>query len=237
MRRHAPPPSTSDTRVATPPPDVASRDGSTSERAAAQPPRPTLTPGSRRSPATQDGLVTRAAAPRASALLVRDRRARPRRAAPSRFRGVYAVGHAAVSPRAPAPRRAARVGPTRRVEPPDRRGGRQLAARAAGRRARARVPHAPRSRPGLLVHETRRPFGDRSHAGLPFTPPLRTLEDLRPRRAEHSPACAARRSCASSSPRMSSTRPGSPIPTSAADPSVFARRFQLGSGAPACRAP
>jgi very-short-patch-repair endonuclease len=36
----------------------------------------------------------------------------------------------------------------------------------------------PRSRPGLVVHETRRPPEVRTHRGLPLTAPLRTLQDL-----------------------------------------------------------
>ena len=177
------------------------------------PPRPTLTPGSRRSPATQDGLVTRAE------LLALPLTPRARSAGASAPGGSTSSSAAstrsATPPSRPAPAcapallasgRDAALSHDRRVAlaaRPDAAG--DVHVLVAGTAA-AVAPGDPAS--------TRRGARSRCRAidGLRFTSPLRTLEDLAPRHARDSPACAARRSYASSSPRTSSTRPGSTDP-------------------------
>jgi hypothetical protein len=126
----------------------------------------------------QDGLVTRPqllALPLSSSAI--DGRIRAGRLHP-RFRGVYAVGHAAESPRSK--RRAALL-----AVGADGALSHMTCAHLAGVWALEPpeihvlvVRSAPRSRPGLIVHETRRPFEPVICAGFPVTPMLRTLEDL-----------------------------------------------------------
>ena len=144
-----------------------------------------------------------------------------------RFRGVYSVGHATLSPRSA--RRAAllAVGPGAalshftgghlwevwELDPP---AIHVLVAR-----------HAPRSRPGLIVHETRRPFEPIILAGLPVTPPLRTLEDL----AAIAEPAALERACAEAVVKRLVTQEaldaaGLTDPDLPPAPSVFARHFQ-----------
>jgi very-short-patch-repair endonuclease len=95
------------------------------------------------------------------------------------FRGVYAVGHAALSDLGRLHAALLAAGPDAVVS--------HRAAAALHRILPAMPPfvdvtvprNARRSRPGLKIHRTRHPPPTTSVAGLPVTTPVRTLEDLR----------------------------------------------------------
>jgi very-short-patch-repair endonuclease len=96
------------------------------------------------------------------------------------FRGVYAVGHAAIGEAGRMHAALIAAGP-----------GAILSHRTAGALQKL-IPSMPpfvevtatatprRSRPGLVIHATRRPFTADVVDGLPVTAPLRTLLDLAP---------------------------------------------------------
>jgi hypothetical protein len=96
------------------------------------------------------------------------------------FRGVYAVGHPALTDLGRVQAALLAAGPTAAASH----------RTAAGlHRLVPIVPHTievtvtrkgPRSRPGLIVHETTRPPTMTAVGGLPVTAPLRTLADLAP---------------------------------------------------------
>ena len=139
------------------------------------------------------------------------------------FRGVYAVGHEALSERGLLRAALLAVG-TRAV----------LSHRTAAYhwgliKQRPAVIDVlvlgkpPRSRPGIRVHETRLPFDAAVHEDLPITSPLRTLQDLR-----HEPDFA--RLCSQALVAGLVTQrelddAGLSRPDTAPTPSEFARRF------------
>jgi hypothetical protein len=176
---------------------------------------------------SQDGLVTRPqllALPLSAGAI--DGRVRAGRLH-VRYRGVYAVGHAAVSPRG---RRRAGLLATG--------GDGALSHRTSGFLWRMResepadidvlvARHAPRSRPGLVVHQTRRPFTPVTLDGLPVTAPLRTLEDLaatvEPAELEHACAEALVQRLVTQEELDEAGLTDPDLPPA---PSVFARHFQ-----------
>jgi hypothetical protein len=95
------------------------------------------------------------------------------------FRGVYSVGHPPLTERALLRAALLAVGPRAALSHRTAATYRRLAERSD------QVIHVlvegtpPRSRPGIRVHRTTRPFEVTYHDGLPVTSPLRTLEDLR----------------------------------------------------------
>ncbi len=107
-----------------------------------------------------------------------DRRVRTGRFVPV-FRGVYAVGHAALSDVGRLHAALLAAGPDAIVS--------HRAAAALHRILPSMPPFVDvtvtgsrrRSRPGLRIHASRQPPPTTSVAGLPVTTPLRTLEDLR----------------------------------------------------------
>ena len=152
------------------------------------------------------------------------------------YRGVYAVGHEALTQRGRLRAGADRRRTDRRAEPPDRRGA--LEAHPLDAAVRRGHRHATGDRgadPGSSIHATtaaaRRP--DRRLA-----PRHCAVEDAgRPGRlAATSSGCAPRRSCSSSSrrssstPPASSTRPGRPDPLARSSACSAPR-----SARPACR--
>jgi very-short-patch-repair endonuclease len=108
------------------------------------------------------------------------------------FRGIYAVGHAALSDAGRMHAAILAAGP-----------GATLSHRTAGA-VHKLIPSLPpfvevtvttaprRSRPGLVIHATRRPLETRIIDDLPVTAPLRTLVDMAPslRAGELERACA-----------------------------------------------
>jgi very-short-patch-repair endonuclease len=101
------------------------------------------------------------------------------------YRGVYAAGHGALSKRGRLRAALIAAGPTA-----------VLSHRTAAIlwRLTSRMPpfvevtvtrKGPRTRPGLIVHETRRPLDVGTIRSLPLTAPLRTLIDLAPTEPQH----------------------------------------------------
>lgn len=97
------------------------------------------------------------------------------------FRGVYAVGHAAVTDHGRVRAAVMAAGPTAVAS---------HRTAAALHRLMGVMPRTievtvtrqgPRSRPGMTVHRTTRPPATRVIGGVALTAPLRTLADLRPR--------------------------------------------------------
>jgi hypothetical protein len=176
----------------------------------------------------QDGMVTRAqllALPLSAGAI--DGRVRAGRLHP-RFRGIYAVGHAAVSPRGRLRAGLLATGDDAALSHATSAYAWQLSSTQPDAVHALVARCAPRSRPGLVVHETRRPFVPVLLAGLPFTPPLRTLADLAPLVAPEELA----RLCGEALVRRLVTQEdldaaGLTDPELPPPPSVFARRFQL----------
>jgi hypothetical protein len=146
----------------------------------------------------------------------------------ARFRGVYAVGHDAVSPRGVNRAALLATGDDGALSHETAVHAWQLSADRPEAVHVLVARRAPRSRPGLVVHETRRPFAPLLVGGLPVTAPLRTLEDL----ASVADPDALTRACGEALYRRLVTEgelaaAGLTDPDLPPPPSVFARRFQL----------
>jgi len=129
--------------------------------------------------ATQDGLVTRADL----LALSLTGSAIGGRVAAGRlhivFRGVYSVGHPPLTERARLRAALLAVGPRAALSHRTAASHRQIGDRLDDVIDVVVFGTPPRSRPGIRVHRTTRPFEVTWHDGLPVTSPLRTLEDLR----------------------------------------------------------
>jgi hypothetical protein len=95
------------------------------------------------------------------------------------FRGVYSVGHPPLTERARLRSALLAVGPRAALSHRTAAAHRELGERTDDIIDVVVFGTPPRSRPGICVHRTQRPFEVTYHDVLPVTSPLRTLEDLR----------------------------------------------------------
>jgi very-short-patch-repair endonuclease len=126
----------------------------------------------------QDGVVSRAQLVRAGLTPSAIKHLLATRRLVAIHRGVYAVGHAALSDRGRILAAPLRRGPQGGRQPPDRAYLDELIPTLPAVIDVTTTANARRSRPTLTIHEATPPIPTRRRHGIPVTAPLRTLADL-----------------------------------------------------------